>query len=323
MADKVVTVFGGSGFLGRHVVRHLAKDGWRILVAVRHPTDAYMLPPAGSVGQIAILKCDITKDADVAAALSRSDAAVNLVGILKSAGGQTFDDVHDEGATRIATLAARAGVKRLVHVSAIGADPESKSEYARTKAAGEEGVRAAFNGATILRPSLVFGPEDKFFNRFAGIMRMSPGVFPLFGGGRTKFQPVYVADVADAVTSVLRNDATAGKTYELGGPMVYSFKHLMQFIAKTTERDPLYVPIPFFLLNIGAALTGWAPGAPVTYDQAKLLSIDNIVKNGRDAATVGTLKDLGVERTALEAIVPSYLWAFRPNGQYAEARLKV
>lgn len=320
MAEKVVTVFGGSGFLGRHIVRRLAKDGWRILVAVRHPTDAYLLQPAGQVGQIAVLKCDVRKDADVAAALARADAVVNLVGILKSGGGQTFDDILDEGATRIATLAARAGVKRLVHVSAIGADAEAKSEYLRTKAAGEEGVRGAFKSATILRPSIVFGPEDRFFNRFASFMRMTPGVFPLFGGGHTKFQPVYVADVAAAVSSALNNGATAGKIYELGGPAVYSLKDLMQFIARTTERNPLFVPIPFFLLGIGAGLTGWIPGAPMTYDQVKLLRADNIVKNGRDATSVGTLADLGVEQTALEAVVPSYLWAYRPSGQYAEAR---
>ena len=320
MAEKVVTVFGGSGFLGRHVVRRLAKDGYRILVAIRHPTDGYFLPPAGQVGQIAILKCDIRNDAEVAAAVARADAVVNLVGILKPGGGQDFDDTHDEGATRIATLSARAGVKRLVHVSAIGADLESKSEYARTKAAGEEGVRGAFKAATILRPSIVFGPEDHFFNRFAALMRLAPGVFPQFGGGRTKFQPVYVGDVADAVSAALRDEAAVGKTYELGGPTVYSFKQLLQFIAKTTERNPIYLPVPFWMLNLGAALTGWLPGAPITYDQSKLLRIDNVVKGGSDAKSVGTLADLGVEPTAVEAIVPNYLWPYRPTDQYAEAR---
>ncbi|MBI1213385.1 MAG: NAD-dependent epimerase/dehydratase family protein [Alphaproteobacteria bacterium] len=320
MGEKLVTVFGGSGFLGRHVVRRLAKDGWRILVAVRYPTKAYFLPPDGDVGQIAILKADIRKDAEVAAAVARADAVINLVGILKPGGGQGFDDVHDEGATRIATLAAGAGVKRLVHISSIGADPESKSEYARTKAAGEAGVRGAFKGATVLRPSVVFGPEDQFFNRFASLMRMSPIAFPQFGGGKSKFQPVYVGDLARAVSAALDSDAAIGRTYELGGPVVYSFKELLQFIATTTERSPLFIPIPYFLLNVGAALTGWIPGAPITYDQAKLLRIDNIVKNGPDASTVGTLADLGVEPTAVEAVVPSYLWTYRPTGQYAEAR---
>jgi NADH dehydrogenase len=320
MAENVVTVFGGSGFLGRHVVRRLAKDGWRIMVAVRHPTEAYILQPAGHVGQIAILKCDVTKDADVAAVLARSSAVVNLVGILKPAGGQNFDDVHDEAATRIATQAARAGVKRLVHVSAIGADPESSSEYARTKAEGEKGVREGFKGATILRPSIMFGPEDHFFNRFAAMMRIAPGVFPSFGGGRTKFQPVYVGDVASAVSIALTSDTATGKTYELGGPVVYSFKDLLTFIAKTTERSPLFIPIPFWMLSLGAALTGWVPGAPITYDQSKLLRIDNVVKAGPDAKSVGALADLGIEPTGIEAVVPSYLWTYRPNGQYAEAR---
>lgn len=319
MSDKVVTVFGGSGFLGRHIVRRLAHDGYRIIVAVRHPTDGYVLQPAGRVGQIAVVKCDITKDADVASALKLSHAVVNLVGILKSGGGQDFDDVHDEGATRIATMAARAKVKRVIHISAIGADAESSSDYARTKGEGEAGMREHFPGATILRPSIVFGPEDHFFNRFASLMRMSPGVFPLFGGGRTKFQPVYVGDLAAAVASALANDATAGKTYELGGPSVYSFKQLLQFIAGTTERSPMWLPIPFWMLSLGAAATGWLPFAPITYDQVKLLRIDNVVRNGRDAKTVGTLADLGVEPTAVEAIVPSYLWAYRPQGQYAEA----
>lgn len=320
MSDKMVTVFGGSGFLGRHVVRRLAQDGYRIIVAVRHPTDGYVLQPAGRVGQIAVVKCDITKDADVVAAIKRADAVVNLVGILKPGGGQDFDDVHDEGATRIATMAARAKVKRVVHVSSIGADTEATSDYARSKGEGEAGVLEQFPAATILRPSIVFGPEDHFFNRFASLMRMSPGVFPLFGGGRTKFQPVYVGDLAAAVSNALANDATAGKTYEIGGPMIYSFKHLLQFIAKTTERNPAWLPIPFWMLSLGAAVTGWLPFAPITYDQVKLLRIDNIVRSGRDAKTVGTLADLGVEPTAVEAIVPSYLWAFRPQGQYAEAR---
>ena len=320
MSDKVVTIFGGSGFLGRHIVRRLAHEGYRIKVAVRHPSDGYLLQPAGKVGQIAILKCDIKKDAEVAAAVARADAVVNLVGILKSGGGQTFDDIHDEGATRIAKAAAQAKVKRLVHISAIGADAESKSEYARTKAAGEEGVRSAFRAATILRPSIAFGPEDHFFNRFAALMRLAPGVFPSFGGGRTRFQPVYVGDIAGAVANALANDATAGKTYELGGPVVYSFKELLQYIAKTTARDPLLLPIPFWMLSLGAAMTGWVPGAPITYDQSKLLRVDNVVKNGRDAASVGTIADLGIAPTAVEAIVPSYLWAYRATGQYAEAR---
>ena len=320
MGDKLVTVFGGSGFLGRHVVRRLAKDGYRIIVAVRDPTPAYVLQPMGDVGQIAVLKCDIRNEAQVAAAIARADAVVNLVGILSPGGGRSFEDIHVEGAGNIARAAKRAGAKRLVHISSIGADPESKSAYARSKAAGEAVVRTEFPAATILRPSIVFGPEDHFFNRFAALMRLAQFVFPMFGGGRTKFQPVYVGDVARAVAGALRNDAGAGKSYELGGPAVYSFKELLQFIAATTDRKPLFIPIPFWMLNLGALLTGWLPGAPITYDQAKLLRIDNIVKAGRDADAVGALADLGVEPTAVEAVVPSYLWAYRPTGQYAEPR---
>jgi uncharacterized protein YbjT (DUF2867 family) len=318
MSDKRVTVFGGSGFLGRHVVRRLAKEGYRIVVAVRHPTEAYILPPLGDVGQIAILKCDIRNEKEVAAAVARSGAVVNLVGILSPGGGASFQDTHVAGAGIVARAAKAAGVKRLVQISAIGADPESKSAYAASKAEGEAVVRREFPGATILRPSIVFGPEDHFFNRFAALMRLVPMVFPAFGGGHTKFQPVYVGDIARAVASALRTETAAGKTYELGGPTVYSFKQLLAFIASTTERKPAFIPIPFWMLNLGALFTGWLPGAPITYDQAKLLRIDNVVNT--DAAAVGTLADLGVEPTAVEAIVPSYLWAYRPTGQYAEAR---
>jgi NADH dehydrogenase len=320
MVEKLVTVFGGSGFLGRHIVRRLAKDGYRIIVAVRHPTEAYFLPPDGDVGQIAILKCDIRNEAEVKRAVARADTVVNLVGILRPGSGRSFEDIHVEGAGIVARVAKSAGVKRLVQISSIGADLESKSAYARSKAAGEAIVRTEFPGATILRPSIVFGPEDHFFNRFASLMRLAQFVFPMFGGGRTKFQPVYVGDVARAVAAALRSESAVGKVYELGGPVTSSFKELLQFIAVTTERKPLFVPIPFWMLNLGAMLTGWLPGAPITYDQAKLLRIDNVVKSGRDASTVGTFADLGVEPTAVEAVVPSYLWTYRPTGQYAEAR---
>ncbi len=317
MGEKLVTVFGGSGFVGRHVVRRLAQDGYRIRVAVRRPTDAYFLQPLGDVGQIVILKCDIRDEARVAALVAHADAVVNLVGILRPAGGQSFEAIHAEGAETIATAAAGAGVKRLVHVSAIGADAEAKSRYARSKADGEARVRAAFPAATILRPSIVFGPEDQFFNRFAALMRLARFAFPLFGGGRTLFQPVYVGDVALAVAGALRADTAVGKTYELGGPVAYAFKDLLALVAQTTERHPLFIPIPFWLLNLGALFTGWLPGAPITYDQAKLLRMDNVVKLGGD---IGTLADFAITPTAVEAVVPSYLWAYRPTGQYAEAR---
>ncbi len=320
MGEKLVTVFGGSGFVGRHVVRRLAKEGYRIRVVVRRPADAYFLQPLGDVGQIAVLKCDIRDEVQVAALVARADAVVNLVGILRPSGGETFDAIHVEGAGSVAAAAASAGVKRLVHISAIGADAEAKSRYARSKAAGEARVRAAFPAATILRPSIVFGPEDRFFNRFAALMRLVGFVFPLFGGGRTLFQPVHVGDVARAVANALRSDGAAAKTYELGGPVTYSFKELLHYIARVTERRPLFIPIPFALLDLSTLLMGWLPGVPITYDQAKLLRVDNVVKAGRDANSVGTFADLGVVPTAVEAIVPSYLWTYRPSGQYAEPR---
>ena len=317
MVEKLVTVFGGSGFVGRHVVRALAKSGYRIRVAVRYPAQAYFLQPLGDVGQIAILKCDICSEQQVLPLVVNADAVVNLVGILQPGGGQNFDDVHAEGARIIASAAAKAGVKKLVHISAIGAAADAKANYARSKAAGEAAVREAFAGATILRPSIIFGAEDHFFNRFAALMRLARVAFPVFGGGKTKFQPVYVGDVADAVAKALTSESSAGKTYELGGPGIYSFKNLLRFIAKTTERKPMFVSIPFWLLDIGALLTGWLPGAPITYDQAKLLRADNVVTK---QSGVGTLADLGIAPTAVEAVVPSYLWTFRPTGQYAEAR---
>jgi NADH dehydrogenase len=311
MVEKLVTVFGGSGFVGRHVVRALAGAGYRIRVGVRRPELGYFLQPLGDVGQIAVLKCDIRNETQVSPLVVNADAVVNLVG-----GFTNLDALHVKGARVIARAAAKARVRRLVHVSAIGASPEAKSKYARTKGQGEAAVREVFPNATILRPSIIFGPEDHFFNRFAALMRLAPVAFPLFGGGKTKFQPVYVGDVACAVVQALARHEAMGKTYELGGPKVYSFKDLLRYVAETTERKPLFIPIPFFLLDLGAAVTGWIPGAPITYDQAKLLRGDNVVSR----SGVGTLAELGISPTAVEAVVPSYLWAFRPKGQYAEVR---
>jgi NADH dehydrogenase len=316
----IVTVFGGSGFLGRNVVHALAHAGYRIRVAVRHPALANHLMPSGRVGQIALLRCDVRNEAGVAAAVQGANIVVNLVGILREGGGRSFEAIHATAAGDIARAAAKAGVRRLIHVSAIGASTDSRSAYARSKAAGEAQVRAAFPDATILRPSIVFGPGDGFFNRFASLMRAVPLFFPAFGDGRTKFQPVFVGDVADAVVHALADARTRGRTYELGGPAIYSFKELLALIAKETERKRTFVPIPFFLLDIGAALTGWLPFAPVTLDQARLLRVDNVVKAGPDAATVGTIADLGVQPTSVEAIVPTYLYAYRRTGQYAEPR---
>ena len=309
-SSKLVTVFGASGFLGRHIVRALGNDGWRLRAAVRYPNTAHFLKPMGRVGQIQLLKTNVTDEAAVDAALRGADAAINLVGILSESGSQRFGALHADAAERIARLATKHGVTRLVHVSALGADAGSASTYARTKAQGEERVRAAFAGATILRPSIVFGPEDDFFNRFAWLARMSPAL-PLIGGGRTRFQPVYVGDVALAVRAVLRDAATAGVTYELGGPEVLTLKDVMQLVLKQTQRKRVLIPVPFALARPLGAVLGLLPKPMLTRDQVRLLGQDNVV-----AADAHTLHDLGIVPTAAEAILPSYLWRFRKTGQF-------
>ncbi len=309
METKLVTVFGGSGFVGRHTVRALAKAGWRIRVAVRYPNLAFFLKPTGTVGQIAPLKCDTTDPDQVAAATAGADAVVNLTGILVPR-GQGFDEVHADGAQIIAEAAASAGVKSLVHVSAIGADSESESRYAQSKAAGEARVRAAFPAATILRPSIVFGPEDKFFNRFAGLARFVP-VLPLIGGGKTRFQPVFVGDVAAAIAAALTSEAARGNTYELGGPMTYSFKELMQIVLRETGRRRALVPVPFGIAMLKSFFLQMLPNPLLTPDQVRLLRRDNVV-----SPTALTLADLGITANSVEAEVPSYLWRFRAKGEY-------
>jgi len=311
MNTNLVTVFGGSGFVGRHTVRALARAGWRIRVAVRHPNRAFFLRPLGSVGQIDIIKCDITDPDQVARALYGADAAVNLCGILFQA-GQTFEDLQADGAAHVAQAAAAAGVSALVHVSALGADTESNSEYAVTKAEGEEVVREAFPKAVILRPSIIFGPEDGFFNKFAALARFTPAL-PLIGGGRTRFQPVFVGDVAQAiVTGLSRQD---GRTYELGGPAVYSFKELLQLILRETGRRRILVPLPFGLALLKAAFLQILPKPLLTVDQVRLLKKDNVV-----SPTAPGLAELGITPTSVEAVVPSYLWRFHPKGEYASAQ---
>ncbi|HEX4532784.1 MAG TPA: complex I NDUFA9 subunit family protein [Rhizomicrobium sp.] len=312
MTKPLVTVFGGSGFLGRNAVRALAKAGHRIRVAVRYPNLANYLLPMGAVGQIQIAKTDVRDDAQVAAALRGADAAVNLVGILYNGGGQNFDGVHVEAAERMARAAKAAGAQRFVHVSSTGVDEDSDSNYARTKAQGEARVRAEFPSATILRPSLVFGPEDNFFNRFAGLARISP-VLPLIGGGHTKFQPVFVGDVADAILRGVEDSAIAGKIYELGGPGIYTFKQLMQIVLRETGRTRLLVPLPFFAAALQSYVLGLLPNPLLTPDQVRLLKTDSVVSPG-----ALTLADLGIQPDSLEAIVPSYLWRFRAKGQFEE-----
>jgi uncharacterized protein YbjT (DUF2867 family) len=309
MDTRLVTVFGGTGFLGRHTVRALAKAGWRIRVAARRPNRGFFLRPLGQVGQIDFFKCDIADPDAVAQAIIGSDAVVNLCGILFEH-GQTFDDVQADGAHNIATAATAASVNAVVHVSAIGADTESDSSYAQTKAEGETGVREAFPAATILRPSLIFGPEDNFFNKFASMARFLPAL-PLIGGGKTLFQPVFVGDVATAIVKALDDSAANAKTYELGGPSVYSFRALMEIVLAETGRRRLLVPLPFGLAMWKAFFLQLLPNPLLTPDQVQLLKSNNVV-----SPTALGLDDLGIVPTSVEAVVPSYLWRFRAKGQY-------
>jgi NADH dehydrogenase len=311
--DKLVTVFGGSGFLGRHVVRALVKRGYRVIVAVRRPDLAGHLQPLGRVGQIHALQANIRYPASVDAATRDADAVVNLIGILFERGKQRFDAVQWTGAETVAKSAAARGA-RLVHVSAIGADPESASAYGRSKARGEQAVLAAKPDATILRPSIMFGPEDSFFNRFAGIARMSP-VLPLIGGGLTRFQPVFAGDVAAAVVKAVDGETRPAAVYELGGPEVLTFRELMEYMLATIERRRLLVPLPFGLAKLQAMVLQYLPNPPLTPDQVEMLRHDNVVSaQARDEGR--TFDGLGITPDGMEAIVPSYLWRFRKTGQF-------
>lgn len=312
----LVTVFGGSGFIGAQAVRALAKRGWRVRVAVRNPVTANELQPLGDVGQIQLTRCDVTNADDVARALKGADASVNLVGALYESPGRGFDKLHVQAAETIAKAAQAAGVARLVQISSIGADVNSAAAYARSKGEAEAVTRRIRPDAVILRPSIVFGMGDGFLNRFAAMATMAPAL-PLIGGGETKFQPVHVGDVGEAIAqAVIRNDV-AGKTFELGGPAVYSFKELMQLILRETGRRRLLVPVPFFaarILGSVAQVTALVGIPPVlTRDQVLMLQTDNVVAPGAEG-----LAALGVQPTGLEAIAPSYLWRYRVGGQFAE-----
>ena len=307
---SLITVFGGSGFLGRYVVRALARAGYRIRVGVRQPNLAFFLRPMGNVGQIQIVRTDVTDPDAIASALKGADAAINLVGILYETGRQRFESLHAEAAGRIGAAAATQGVRSLVHVSAIGANPDSPSLYARSKAEGETRLREGFPAATILRPSIIFGPEDDFFNRFAALARISPAL-PLIGGGHTRFQPAYVCDVADAVARCVADGQTRGVTYELGGPIIYTFKQLMQLVLAETNRRRFLVPLPFPLAMLKASVLELLPKPLLTRDQVRLLQQDNVVSPGARG-----FADLGIDPDAVEAIIPSYLWRFRSEGQF-------
>jgi uncharacterized protein YbjT (DUF2867 family) len=316
--ETLVTVFGGSGFLGRHVVRALARLGYRVRVAVRRPELAGFLQPAGRVGQIHAVQANLRHPASVEAATRDADVVVNLVGILFESGRQTFDAVQAFGAEAVALAAAAYGA-RLVHVSAIGADQNAPSRYARSKATGEKLVLAAVPSAVILRPSILFGAEDDFFNKFAAMARLSPAL-PLVGGGHTRFQPVFAGDVAAAVVAAIEGRAKDRGPYELGGPEVKSFKELMQFVLATIERKRLLVPIPFALAKLQASFLQLMPKPLLTTDQVELLRGDNIV-SGEAKREGRTLEALGIDPISMATLVPSYLWRFRKSGQFAAEKL--
>jgi len=313
--ETLVTVFGGSGFLGRHVVRALAKLGYRIRVAVRRPELAGYLQPFGRVGQIHAVQANLRYPGSVEAAARDADVVINLVGILFERGRQRFDAVQAFGAEAVALAAAAFGA-RMIHVSAIGADENAHSHYARSKAIGEKLVLAAVPSAVILRPSILFGPEDDFFNKFAAIARLSPAL-PLVGGGHTLFQPVFAGDVAGAVVAAIEGRAKDAHTYELGGPEVKSFKALMQFVLTTIERKRLLVPIPFALAKFQASFLQLMPKPLLTPDQVELLRRDIIVSD--EAKREGrTFEALGIDPVAMATVVPSYLWRFRKSGQFTD-----
>lgn len=312
MQGKLITVVGGSGFIGRHIVRLLAKEGARVRVAVRDPEAAMFLKPMGDVGQVVPVLANITHMGSIQRAVEGADAVVNLVGILFESGHQTFEGTQTDGPQNIAQAAAAAGVGALVHLSAIGADPKSKAKYAKTKGLGEAAIQAGFPTATILRPSIVFGPEDGFFNRFGAMTKWAP-VLPLIGGGLTKFQPVYVADVAKAAVAALKDpDTHGGKIYELGGPRQLSFADLLDYIRREVGRPRLpLVPVPWQIARVQGAIAGVLPNPPLTLDQVKLLENDNVVSDG----ALG-LDAFGIDPVSFEAIVPTYMGRYHKDGYY-------
>jgi uncharacterized protein YbjT (DUF2867 family) len=311
----LVTVFGGSGFIGTQVVRALAKRGWRVRAAMRRPGRGYRLRMLGDVGQIEVVQANIRVVDSVDRALDGAEAAVNLVGVIAERGRQGFQAVHALGAQTVAEAAARAGAARLVHVSALGAGPEAPSKYARSKADGEAAARAAIPGAVILRPGIVFGPGDAFFNRFARMAIAAP-VLPLIGGGKTRIQPVFVGDVAQAVVNALADEGASGQTFELGGPGVYTFEALMRLVLKEIGRERLLAPIPFpiaRLIGFGGDLQAMVMPPVLTSDQVAQLRSDLVAGEGARG-----LADLGIAPTALEPILPTYLYRYRKGGQYAD-----
>jgi len=319
--DGLVTVFGGSGFVGRHVVRALAKDGWRVRAAVRRPDLAGHLQPMGNVGQVHAVQANLRFPDSVRAAVAEADAVVNAVGILAGSGRQTFDAVHVAGARSIAKAAREAGIKRLVHISAIGADLKARARYARSKGKGERAVLEEFPDAVILRPSIVFGPEDEFFNRFGALAAMSP-FLPLIGGGRTKFQPVFVGDLAAAVAAALEGAGKPGVVYEIGGPEVFSFRQLLDKTMEWTDRKRGFLRLPYWLASLQALLTYPLPTSlrPITVDQVRMLKSNNVV-SAKAQSEGRTLAAFGIDAPhTIATVVPAYLERFKPKGQFAHYR---
>lgn len=317
MTAELITVFGASGFIGRYVTRALARAGYRVRAAVRRPGPANFLRPMGVVGQIQIVQANIRVPSTIERALDEAWGVIDLVGVMNQSGAQNFMALHSHAPGVIAGLAARHGAKAMLHVSALGARADSPSLYLRSKAMGEAAVRAAFPDAVIFRPALVFGPEDDFFNKFAAIARLSP-VLPLFGGGTTKFQPVFAGDVGAAALAAISNPKFAGKTFELGGPQVFTFRELMEVILKVTERKRLLLSLPWQAAQLAAYASMFVPGflmkSLITLDQVKMLKEDNVVAPGGAA---GALADLGIASPrSLEAELPAYLWRFRKSGQF-------
>ena len=313
--QNLVTVFGGSGFVGTQTVRQLAKAGWRIRVAVRNPGLAYRMRLMGDVGQIDVVQANLRNAPSLDRALEGASAAVNLVGVLYETGRQGFESVQAMGARNVAEAARRAGVSRMVQMSALGADANSTSKYARSKAEGEAAVRAIYPDAVVVRPSIIFGPGDGFFNRFAGMAQFSPAL-PLIGGGHTRFQPVYVTDVARALAQAVSDPDLAGQTLELGGPGVFSFRELMQMLLAQTGQRRALIPVPFPMASLLGTVAGWSRvviAPPLTADQVELLKSDNVVSGAYRG-----LAELGITPTTLDAILPTYLYSFRRGGQYAD-----
>jgi NADH dehydrogenase len=321
LRDELITVFGASGFIGRYVVRRLAKAGYRVRAATRRPHLAHELKPMGVVGQIQLVQANLRNKDSIERAVEGASAVINLVGILAENASQSFNELQAEGAALIAEAAAAEGITKFVQVSAIGADADSDSDYARTKGEGEASVLAAVPTATILRPSIVFGTEDQFFNKFASMARFAPAL-PLIGGGETRFQPIYVDNVAECVVKSLDMDTVQGKIFELGGPNTYSFKELLEFTMATAERQRFLAPLPFFAAGIVGFMGEFAGKFPfvepfLTRDQVKLLKHDNVVGAGGEGP--GTISDFGIELETVEAIVPTYLYRYKKGGRFSDA----